>query len=394
MRLLDTRTLKLCEFVGIHVPKYAILSHTWGDEEVSFQDLGKPESCDFQGFKKIRSCCTLARSDGWDYLWVDTCCIDKTSSAELSEAINSMYQWYEQAQVCYAYLIDISVVCGDRKFIDSRWFTRGWTLQELLAPASLVFYDSNWHAIGTRSSLLDTICRATGISQDHIKDHRSASAAAKMSWASKRQTFRLEDMAYSLLGLFGIDMPLVYGEGINAFARLQTRILKASGDESLFAWKNESLAASGILARFPADFADSGDITTTSDRLPMNPFRPRLQSISQHRIIMDVLALKAEENKVNPISTKLLNLLGEDLYCWAVPLNCARSTDGFPIKLLLTCTECPKSSRTTLRLNCHRIEPFTNPLDFALQAKHFNIEAKHKISISTRQLTGTPLAKL
>ena len=152
MRLLHTSTLELHEFYGEVIPKYAILSHTWGEGEVSFQELQKAkldESSmlnESKGYRKIKDCCKLAASDGWQYIWIDTCCIDKTSSAELSEAINSMYRWYGEAQICYAYLADVDSAGQNdpltmRRFERSRWFTRGWTLQELLAPDFLVFYD-------------------------------------------------------------------------------------------------------------------------------------------------------------------------------------------------------------------------------------------------------------
>ncbi|KAI8282315.1 hypothetical protein K4K60_003645 [Colletotrichum sp. SAR11_57] len=143
MRLLHTTTLDLNEFIG-DVPPYAILSHTWENDE--------------------------ARRDGFDWAWLDTCCIDKTSSAELSEAINSMFRWYRQARVCYVYLSDLpSQYPGDvdrRQFHSAKWFTRGWTLQELIAPRAIEFYDQNWEEIGTKASLLDLLHDKTGIRLD------------------------------------------------------------------------------------------------------------------------------------------------------------------------------------------------------------------------------------
>ncbi|KAK4693540.1 hypothetical protein P7C71_g3882, partial [Lecanoromycetidae sp. Uapishka_2] len=220
MRLLDTSAITLREFHGHKVPDYAILSHTWGEEEVSYQELGKAESRYLAGYSKIAGCCALAKSQGLEYVWIDTCCIDKTSSAELSEAINSMFRWYRDAQVCYAYFADVGTLAGMpldpaemESFRRSRWFTRGWTLQELLASRDLVFYDRDWKEIGTRQALHSDISIATGISQDHIINPMSASAAQKMFWASKRHTTRIEDMSYCLMGLFDVNMPLLYGEG-------------------------------------------------------------------------------------------------------------------------------------------------------------------------------------
>src|SRR3989440_8278796 len=150
MRLLNTSTLQFREFHGREVPYYTILSHTWGEEEVSFQDMQTDSKEGKSGFAKIKSCCALAASEGWEYVWIDTCCIDKTSSSELSEAINSMFRWYENALVCYAYLSDVPASTeASFTFIKSRWFTRGWTLEELIAPRKLVFFASNWRRIDT-----------------------------------------------------------------------------------------------------------------------------------------------------------------------------------------------------------------------------------------------------
>ena len=198
MYLINTRSLKLSEFQGENVPDYAILSHTWGEGEVSFEIFQNGTRQHLKGYEKIEGCCSVALRDGWQYVWIDTCCIEKRSSAELSEAINSMYRWYSEAQVCYAFLADLSLkgncwvtntdneITNSRKFVESRWFTRGWTLQELLAPASVIFFDHDWIEIGTRSSLLVDVCTATGISEKHIAQPRIASVAQKFSWVLKR----------------------------------------------------------------------------------------------------------------------------------------------------------------------------------------------------------------
>ena len=270
MRLLHTSTLKFHEFFDCDIPEYTILSHTWEKEEVSFKELRKgklEELVKLRGYRKIRDCCKLADSDGYSYVWIDTCCIDKTSSAELSEAINSMYRWYGEAQICYAYLVDVDS-SGLRKSSlvgrigRSRWFTRGWTLQELLAPNFVVFYDKSWVEIGTRSTLSDQISRTTGINYDHMCRPLRASVAAKMSWASRRTTTRVEDIAYSLMGLFEVNMPLLYGEGRKAFTRLQHEIVKISDDESIFAWLDKDAVESGAFARSPSAFGQSGDLVS------------------------------------------------------------------------------------------------------------------------------------
>ena len=275
MRLLHTTELTLSSFYDECIPPYAILSHTWGDDEVSFEDLLQKASSElekWEGYSKIRSCCTLAASAGYDFVWIDTCCIDKTSSAELSEAINSMYRWYQDAGVCYAYLDDVLTFNkdsltsdGGRDFRESRWFTRGWTLQELLAPKFVEFYRSDWQYCGSKSALGAQISLITGIQEDHIFDINEASAAQKMSWASGRMTTRVEDIAYSLMGIFDVNMPLLYGEGKKAFIRLQHEIVKVSDDESLFAWTDDSLVESGIFAQSPKVFAGSGNVVRNTE---------------------------------------------------------------------------------------------------------------------------------
>ena len=264
MRLINTSSFEILEFNPPKIPRYAILSHTWTDDEFIFSDRNNPDRRSSNGFKKISGCCTLAAAEGWQFLWVDTCCIDKSSSAELTEAINSMYKWYENSEVCYVYLEDFFLETArlnrGQSFRYSRWFSRGWTLQEFLAPQNVVFYDHKWIEIGSKTFLKAKISSICWISSDHIDRPKKASIATKMSWASRRHTSREEDMAYCLLGLFDINMPLLYGEGDNAFYRLQCEIIQSSADESIFAWKDDRYSHSGLLAKSPSAFADSNDI--------------------------------------------------------------------------------------------------------------------------------------
>jgi hypothetical protein len=276
MRLLNTTTFELHEFVERDIPHYAILSHRWEKEEVSFRDMQDGKGPEVAGFTKIKGCCAQAAADGWQHVWIDSCCIDKSSSAELSEAINSMFGWYQDAQVCYAYLSDVPA--GDEdpslknsSFRKSAWFTRGWTLQELLAPMTVVFFNCDWIEIGTKSSLYNTIASVTGIRP--LAAFQKACIAQKMSWLSRRSTTWVEDMAYCMMGLFGITMPPLYGEGQHAFVRLQLEILKRSDDESIFAWKSNIKLKNrrgGLIASFPYHFADSGDVERT-DVIPNRP---------------------------------------------------------------------------------------------------------------------------
>lgn len=210
MRLLNSATLELHEFQGETVPTYAILSHTWGKDEVSFQDLKLPvaELESKVGYAKIKNSAALAITYGCSYLWIDTCCIDKTSSTELSEAINSMYRWYKNSEICFLYLIDVEIKSEENgkpfwdQFSSSMWFTRGWTLQELIAPRQLIFYTQDWNEIEAKSGILDTLARIAGIESSVLEsgDPRTASVAQRMSWAANRKTTRVEDIAYSLLG--------------------------------------------------------------------------------------------------------------------------------------------------------------------------------------------------
>jgi hypothetical protein len=247
MRLLDTRTLEIHEFLGDiesqQFPRYAILSHTWGEGECSLRDMSLPEVTQKAGFKKIKFCCDQAVKDGLQWVWVDTCCIDKTSTAELSEAINSMFQWYRQSAICYVYLADVQHTDG-LELAHSRWLTRGWTLQELIAPADVRFYDQSWCFIGLKSerSMQECLTGATGIEASILLGGplEYVPIARKMSWAANRSTTRVEDAAYCLLGLFDVNMPLLYGEGKKAFRRLQQEIMKVSEDHSLFAWGLEA----------------------------------------------------------------------------------------------------------------------------------------------------------
>lgn len=325
MRLLNTETLEFVEIVRPEVVRYAILSHTWGEEEVSLEDFRKSESKRLQGYKKIEGCCAQAHTNGFDYVWVDTCCIDKKSSAELSEAINSMYNWYYWAATCYVYLSDFSLAT-DGILRHSRWFTRGWTLQELLASRQILFYDRHWHYIGSKRSLAVTIASLSEIEGRYLEDRglvRKASAASRMSWASKRQTSRPEDQAYCLMGLFDVNMPLLYGEGgSKAFQRLQHEIIKVSEDESLFAWYENTIGSqSGIFAPSPSAFWGCGDI----EPVMRSPIQRSPYSITNRGLSID-----ATYQPVSPsrLPNYFLRCTGADTgvpeFLLLLPLKCAR----------------------------------------------------------------------
>lgn len=304
MRLLNVKTRRLEEFHGDTIPPYAILSHTWGLDEVSFQDLASEDHKQKHGYRKIEGCCYAAAEQRIKYVWVDSCCIDKSSSAELSEAINSMFKWYEASNVCFIYLEDVPTgldpFAPESAFRRSRWWTRGWTLQELLAPRHTIFFDSTWERVFRSEASQDLFKKIVLPSRDEqLLIHRQqppedriqafiqqirygllteisgipgvvlakelplseVSAACKFSWASRRMTTRIEDKAYCLMGLLGVNMPLLYGEGDNAFVRLQQALISSSDDISLLAWgyglgweEIEHFGYEKVLARSPAAF--------------------------------------------------------------------------------------------------------------------------------------------
>jgi hypothetical protein len=272
MWLIDTLRLKLKYITNPEDYKYAILSHTWGDDEVTFEEIKNLSVAGRKtGYEKIRRTCERASKQGLSWAWVDTCCIDKSSSAELSESINSMFQWYRLAAVCYAWLEDWDGTTPE-SMRNSRWFTRGWTLQELIAPSYVEFLDHDWVFCGNKVSLGNIISAVTRVDSDVLQGLRPLSkvpVGRRMSWAAFRQTTRVEDRAYSLLGLFDINMPLLYGEGQKAFLRLQEEIARNSSDMSLFAWDvphQRSQKFFGIFAPTPDNFKNCSTLIAQSNQ--------------------------------------------------------------------------------------------------------------------------------
>ncbi|OQN96246.1 hypothetical protein B0A48_17808 [Cryoendolithus antarcticus] len=309
MRLLNTSTLELEEFLDHRQVEYSILSHCWSqdrnDREVTYEDFITGANREGQGWTKILRLCEISQKHGYDWTWIDTCCIDKSSSAELSEAINSMWKWYEASAECFVFLGDCRVDhlpsfeicrhsrCDDprlcdstmmaqhldqfteqehtrfAKFGNSTWFSRGWTLQELLAPTRVVFFNQRYVCLGNKEGLAAWIARYSGIPMEYIvrpsdvlnsSYGRYPSVAGRMSWAARRTTTREEDQAYCLLGVFGVNMPLLYGEGRKAFGRLQEEIMRSIDDFSILAWDDGSLfdLSGGLMASDPSDFKHSG----------------------------------------------------------------------------------------------------------------------------------------
>ncbi|KAK2005498.1 HET-domain-containing protein [Colletotrichum eremochloae] len=241
----ENNELALVERVGTEIEPYAILSHTWGrdSDEISYKDFVENRYKSKKGFLKLDFCRKRAAFDGLEYFWVDTCCIDKSSSAELTEAINSMYRWYQGAARCYVFLADVTVTTGrwinapaSRQALrNSRWFKRGWTLQELIAPKLVNFFDSNGVPLGDKHSLFRDIHEVTKLPLDLIRGQTldKFSVDMRMSWAEGRETKREEDAAYCLLGIFDIYMPLIYGEGRDrAFRRLLKELRELRSNET------------------------------------------------------------------------------------------------------------------------------------------------------------------
>ncbi|OAQ99080.1 hypothetical protein LLEC1_07357 [Akanthomyces lecanii] len=255
MRLINANTLDIEEFFGDDVPGYAILSHTWGPEEVTLQEWPRrqePTISSKSGYQKILSACRLANAHHLSYVWVDTNCIDKTSSAELSEAINSMFDWYSDAQVCLVHLEDVAL---DPEKEAAR----------APGPEFLHFYDREWTHMTDKKLCLDALSFVTSIPTEVLESQRNirgASTAQRMSWLSRRKTTRREDMAYCMFGIFGVNLPLLYGEGDRAFTRLQEELIRSYYDQTVFCWSWPELVVRpewpSVLAPCAAAFADSG----------------------------------------------------------------------------------------------------------------------------------------
>lgn len=267
MRLLNVHSFDLQTFYGDSIPPYAILSHTWltTKDEVTFVQLKDDIHWrEIPGARKIEYVCKQAAADDFNWAWVDTCCIDKANSSELSEAINSMFRWYQEAEVCYVYLVDVNHESG-RDFLDSRWWSRAWTLQELVAPSRVQFFDEHWRPLGFKHDLSDKISARIGIDPDVLRDASAVplkSVATRMSWAAHRQATRAEDLAYALLGIFEINITMQYGEGDKAFVRLQREIMRTTNDLSLLAWNFAPLSPGQIACcETNSEDSDNRDLT-------------------------------------------------------------------------------------------------------------------------------------
>lgn len=381
MRLLHAKDHYFDEFFDDNCPDYAILSHRWFDQkqELTYRDFVDGKKRDTKGYHKIMATCGKALAHKYDWIWVDTCCIDKTSSAELTEAINSMFRWYQNAKECYVYLFDVtweekydntssaysstthlspssavsSKLGGSpasrQSFRNSDWHTRGWTLQELLAPQNVIFYDKDWSFIGKKEKLAVDIAAATGIRLECLFHNWALSAACiaeRMSWAATRRCSRVEDMAYSLLGIFNVNMPLLYGEGKKAFLRLQEEIVKKSDDESIFAWCSK-IPDFGLLAPAAAAFISSGDVRSWAweDDEIRRPYAMTNKGLEVHLPASSVANLR----DLNLFSSKKTRGRNHNLDDVKLPLNCSRRVGNTEQRVSLTLS---KTSGGWRRVQC------------------------------------------
>ncbi|KAF9474805.1 hypothetical protein BDN70DRAFT_769036, partial [Pholiota conissans] len=227
--------------------KYAILSHKWlrGTPGEITYDLWMKGSLDPKsaGYKKLAGFCRTAWKEyGLALVWMDTICINKDSSSELDESIRSMYAWYERADICIVYLSETHTTTH---IPDDTWFTRGWTLQELIAPKKLKFYSAEWNRLAQDNNddkkdpiILSFIEHATMLSSEELAGRLNVPLSRKMQWAASREVTREEDIAYSLMGIFDVSISIAYGEGVSrAFLRLLEEIMKNHiGAKDLFNW--------------------------------------------------------------------------------------------------------------------------------------------------------------
>ncbi|KAL4072382.1 heterokaryon incompatibility protein-domain-containing protein, partial [Scleroderma yunnanense] len=341
------------EFYHHELPAYAILSHRWIEPEVNLKEMaklakmGKHEQDRIRqrlGYKKILNACEQAKRDGYKWLWADTCCIDKRSSTELSEAINSMYRWYENSSACYAYLHDVSgpsflTVRDDEAYPNSNgypeWFSRGWTLQEMIAPSDVQFFNKDWNPIGDKRTLAESLSGITRVPQCILMDGLSFNrpcVAQIMSWAANRTTTRIEDRAYSLLGLLDVNMPMLYGEGKRAFYRLQLEIIRVSNDQSIFAWRGTERTG-GVLADDPSFFRNCYEM-----RL-MDPNRV-IKFLNEYTS-KEELCFEEDRFGVFPITNRgvqiwlLLTPLGGSRSVFQAWLPCSNDASGVPVRINL-----------------------------------------------------------
>lgn len=418
MWLIDTSSLQLKEFQTCPIEQYAILSHRWQEREVTFEEFrvqssnlptsrpaGRQQQ---QGLQKVRQFCLQTRVRGLKYAWVDTCCIDKRSSAELTESINSMFKWYANAKECYVYMSDVDLNNTEalsvpepvidsltdllkafpatqkpiqrpdikpklhrsrlpEDFDRSSWFRRGWTLQELIAPSHALFFDTHWTYMGDKRNLACRISQATGIDEDLLLAKRALaeySVAQRMSWAAHRMTTRPEDIAYCLLGIFDVNMPLLYGEGKKAFLRLQEAIIQSSDDESIFAWTGIQPGSSGgLLAPEPQAFSQAQHVEQVRSQSGQSSYSMTNKGLAIERDLIPV-----------------------EVNTYFMPLQCEmKCPDRYDVGMLLGLYLCRTEVDNLYQRVCYQ----TYPLGFQTKALTQDQELIYDIFMRSRTCNGS-----
>jgi hypothetical protein len=242
MRLLNIHTLKLVEFSKDKRPAYAIASHRWDEHEATYTDVRDARNTSSSGYQKIKDFAKYVKAHvvGIEWLWIDTCCINKEHATELSSAINLMFEWYQEADICLAYLRDVDNAGDEVSLQRSEWFERGWTLQELLAPRTVVFLTRTWEVIGNKGAttsvcsstevgknLEKVIAKITKVPFEVLQEYQRSirySTSEKLRWMDSRKTTEEEDLTYALFGILNVSLPVIYGEKGKARDRLLATI--------------------------------------------------------------------------------------------------------------------------------------------------------------------------
>ncbi|KAG1731343.1 heterokaryon incompatibility protein-domain-containing protein [Suillus paluster] len=325
--------------------QYGILSHRWLREgEPSCKELIKQRNLSGPGYEKLQRFCEVAISHGMKFAWSDTCCIDKSSSAELDESIRSMFRWYRNSAICIVLLAQ-STSTGD--MTDDEWFTRGWTLQELIAPKKIKFYDNNWEPLTRQDNdknedddehILSAISKDTGITTRNLLrfvDPGPFYIRERMGWAAKRTTTRDEDVAYSMTGIFDVGLQIAYGEGGDrAFIRLIEALMQVTSDTDILHWKGQAalLPHTRALPPSPAAYMvrsiggshpkDRFAMTSAGLRIKLAIFPSPLISVDQEMgiatLACDVAGKHEITLKVEVLERQLLNMDPDDGCKWFI----------------------------------------------------------------------------
>ncbi|KIO10640.1 hypothetical protein M404DRAFT_128934, partial [Pisolithus tinctorius Marx 270] len=255
----NERTLRVVAFFF----GYVMFSHVWQGNEPSFQDINDVESKSVWNLpdtplnEKLRNFCKEVRRLGHNWAWSDTCCIDKSTSSTLNQSLTSMYKWYANSVATLVFLAGVAHPSKSGDLARSIWMTRAWTLQELLSPNVIFFYDSEWKPyLGDTGSnhkespdIMQELADATEIPRGTIVTFSPADLGVheKLRLASMRSATVEEDVAYSLIGIFKSDIRPQYGEGTDALGHLLEEIVARSGEVTVLAWSGKSSSYNSCL---------------------------------------------------------------------------------------------------------------------------------------------------